>query len=45
VNEIPVFAFVHGAGIPHANQQTRVLSEPSIPESPITVVGILTPAA
>jgi hypothetical protein len=44
VKEIPLFGFVHGGGIPEGNLQTCVLSEPSIPESPITVIGILTPA-
>ena len=43
VKEIPAFGFVHGGGIPEGNLQTCVLSEPSIPESPITVIGILTP--
>jgi hypothetical protein len=43
VKEIPAFGFVHGGGIPRGNLQTCVLSEPSIPESPITVIGILTP--
>lgn len=42
VKEIPVFGFVHGGGIPDGNLQTCVLNEPSIPESPITVIGILT---
>jgi hypothetical protein len=37
VKEIPLFGFVHGGGIPEGNLQTCVLSEPSIPESPITV--------
>jgi hypothetical protein len=44
VKEIPLFGFVHGGGIPEGNLQTCVLSEPSIPESPITVIGILTSA-
>ena len=44
VKEIPLFGFVHGGGIPEGNLQTCVLSEPSIPESPITVIGVLTPA-
>ena len=44
VKEIPAFGFVHGGGIPEGNLQACVLSEPSIPESPITVIGILTPA-
>jgi hypothetical protein len=42
VKEIPLFGFVHGGGVPEGNLQTCVLIEPSIPESPITVIGILT---
>ena len=41
VKEIPLFGFVHGGGIPEGKLQKCVLSEPSIPESPITVIGIL----
>lgn len=43
VVEIPALGFAHAGGIPERKLQTCVLSEPSIPESPVTAIGFVTP--